>query len=522
MLIAQRHCSSTEHLIYQLQTSPDFKQKRAAIEEQTQRMASPTPRLRGQSPILIPVVVNLVYSMEAENISDAQILSQIDALNEDYKRLNRDADNRWPQAAATDIEFRLAVRDPNQLPTSGIRRQITSKASFLDNDEVKSTEKGGLDPWPTTDYLNIWICNLEFPLEGYAQYPGGPSATDGVVIDYACFGRSGIVKPPFHLGRTATHEVGHWLNLDHLWGDGDCAINDRVEDTPPCDRPHFMCQTDARSCGVQNMVQNFMEYSDDACMNLFTHGQVDRMMALFMPGGFRERLLDSRGCALPLFYSSACGDGVQNGQEKGIDCGSPDCPPCKPSGCLPPQTLQYTQQGSIVTLLWAPYDNATAYEAEVRQVTPSVGSWLSRTTTDPYVTITGFRIGRTYVWRVKTICADGESAYANSSFTTRSGDNSNRLAATPSFLSPNPTDGYVLIHLDRLEGWSVGATVSPIQVGLRIEDQSGKMVLQRRLDGGTSVHRIELADLPSGLYTVQLYDAAGGIDAVERLVVIKD
>lgn len=335
-LMAQRNCSSSEHLIYQLKSFPDFRKNRQVIEEQALRKPSSRPSLRGQNPVMVPVVINLVYSMEAENISDQQIRSQIDVLNEDFKRLNRNADDRWPQAASVNVEFRLAVRDPNGLSTNGIRRQITGNTSFLDDDQVKSSAKGGLDPWPTTDYLNIWVCNLEFPLAGYAQYPGGPTETDGVVIDYASFGRIEKAKPPFDLGRTGTHEVGHWLNLDHLWGDGDCLINDHVDDTPPCDRPHFMCQPDARSCGTLSMVQNFMEYSDDACMNLFTQGQADRMLALFAPGGARERLLDTRGYSLPLFFSNACSDGIQNGLEKGIDCGSPDCPPCKTKGCLPP------------------------------------------------------------------------------------------------------------------------------------------------------------------------------------------
>ncbi|MEL6847205.1 MAG: M43 family zinc metalloprotease, partial [Bacteroidota bacterium] len=130
---------------------------------------------------------------------------------------------------------------------------------------------------------------------GYSQFPGGPAETDGVVISYKFFGTTGVVKRPFHLGRTTTHEVGHWLNLRHIWGDGPCGVDDLVDDTPGADGPNHGCAFGHSSCGSVNMTQNFMDYTDDACMNLFTKGQANRMRALFAPGGPRRSLLFSPG-----------------------------------------------------------------------------------------------------------------------------------------------------------------------------------------------------------------------------------
>ena len=174
------------------------------------------PKLRF---IQSPSFFHIVYNTNAQNISDAQIQSQLTVLNEDFRRLNSDANNNWPQAADVEVEFCLATLDPNGNATNGITRTSTNVSTFTDDDKVKFTNQGGHDAWPAGSYLNFWVCKLNGFL-GYAQFPGGPASTDGVVCDYQYVGTTGTATSPFDLGRTGTHEVGHWLNLYHIWGDG--------------------------------------------------------------------------------------------------------------------------------------------------------------------------------------------------------------------------------------------------------------------------------------------------------------
>ena len=238
--------------------------------------------------ITIPVVVHVVYKTDAENISDAQVASQIDALNRDY-RLQNDDKSTIPgvwQGLATDVnvEFALATKDPSGKKSTGITRTKTTRDSFGTGDSVKTKAGGGHPAWPSARYLNLWVCNLGDGLLGYAQFPGGPAKTDGVVILYTAFGTSGGVQAPFNLGRTATHEVGHWLNLRHIWGDrNDCGGTDFVTDTPNAQLPnygkpkfpHITCTNGPNG----DMFMNYMDYVDDGSMTMFTAGQVARMNA---------------------------------------------------------------------------------------------------------------------------------------------------------------------------------------------------------------------------------------------------
>jgi hypothetical protein len=237
---------------------------------------------------VIPVVVHVVYHTLTENISIDQVASQIDVLNEDFSKRNPDVNSVpsvWRDAVGdARIVFKLADRDPDGAVTSGITRTSTLVAAFGDDDAVKSAASGGADAWPADRYLNVWVCHLEDIL-GYAQFPGGPAHTDGVVIDYRAFGASGTAESPFNLGRTATHEVGHWLNLFHIWGDDGmgCAGTDQVDDTPNQagpntgnpSFPHVTCGNGPDG----DMFVNFMDYVDDRCMVMFTVGQVERMHA---------------------------------------------------------------------------------------------------------------------------------------------------------------------------------------------------------------------------------------------------
>jgi hypothetical protein len=317
-----RNCGTMTYLELQKLQDPKQESRMERIEHFTQNMLRQNKGRAVTGVITIPVVVHVVYNTAAENISDAQILSQIAILNEDFRRTNSDADNVWSQAADSEFEFCLATRDPNGNATTGITRTSTSRTSFSSNNAVKFNSNGGKDAWPAADYLNIWVCDLN-GLLGYAQFPGGSASTDGIVCDYAAFGNVGAAASPFDLGRTATHEIGHWLNLRHIWGDGGCSVDDFVSDTPVSDAANTGCATGHVSCSTVDMVQNYMDYSDDACMNLFTQGQKDRMRVLFEPGGARAGLLNSLACQAPA--PPSCNDGIQNGNETGVDCGG-SCP----------------------------------------------------------------------------------------------------------------------------------------------------------------------------------------------------
>ena len=296
-----RVCHTMGNLDRLMHEHPKMERNMALIERHTQefvreRQTSSANRAQSQLMVTIPVVFHVIYANETENISDAQIQSQLDILNEDFRRLNANQDDVWAQAADTQIEFCLASQDPDGNESNGILRVPTTVGSFGTNDGMKFTSQGGSDAWPASEYMNFWVCNIGGGILGYAQFPGGPDATDGIVCDYRYTGNMGTAQALFDLGRTATHEVGHWLNLRHIWGDGGCGASDFVDDTPDSDGPNYGCSLGSVACGTEDMVQNYMDYSDDACMNLFTQGQADRMNALFAPGGTRASLLDSEGC----------------------------------------------------------------------------------------------------------------------------------------------------------------------------------------------------------------------------------
>jgi len=239
--------------------------------------------------VRIPVVVHVVWNTSAQNVSDAQIQSQITVLNRDFRKLNPDISQVpavWTGLVAdAQVEFFLATTDPAGNPTTGITRTNTSAASFIDDDRVKSSATGGANPWPSNRYLNMWVCQLGGGLLGYAQFPGGPAATDGVVITHTGFGTTGTAAAPFNLGRSATHEIGHWLNLNHIWGDDGtgCTGSDNVADTPNQGDHNFGCPSFPHvSCGNGpngDMFMNYMDYVDDHCMVMFTAGQSTRMRA---------------------------------------------------------------------------------------------------------------------------------------------------------------------------------------------------------------------------------------------------
>jgi hypothetical protein len=269
---------------------PSFRNNQLRIDEATQRsIQSGRAQEVMRRQVTIPVVVHVVYKREAENISKAQINSQINVLNKDFGASNGDIGNvpaAWSGLVGNaKIQFKLATRDPDGKPTEGITRTKTDRSSFPANgDPVKKKSEGGVAAWPTKRYLNIWVCKLAGNLLGYAQFPGGPARTDGVVILHSAFGTSGTVQAPFDKGRTATHEVGHWLNLRHIWADTlGCGGSDHVVDTPNAAGPNLGEPSFPRiTCNNGpngDMFMNYMDYTDDTAMFMFTAGQAARMNA---------------------------------------------------------------------------------------------------------------------------------------------------------------------------------------------------------------------------------------------------
>ena len=309
----KRSCATVDVLQQQLVADPGLAARMAEINNQAvqyaAKQAGNAQRSTVAVSVTIPVVVHVLYSTASENISDAQIQSQIDVLNEDYHKLNADY-TKTPSAFAglvadVGIQFTLAKRTPSGIATTGIERKSSTITSWGTADKIKKASTGGLDAWDATKYLNLWVGTIGGGILGYAQFPGGALATDGVVISPVYFGRTGTVTAPYNLGRTASHEVGHWLNLNHIWGDdsGACTGTDNVSDTPNQGSenygkpvfPHVSCSNGPNG----DMFMNYMDYVDDAAMFMFSTGQSQRMNALFASGGARVGLLTSQGGVAP-------------------------------------------------------------------------------------------------------------------------------------------------------------------------------------------------------------------------------
>lgn len=320
--VAQRVCLSHAYLEQELEKDGGLVGRMALIESLS---ADAPVILNGSSghaavPAVykIPVVVHILYNEGSPAVTDEQVHSQIEALNRDFRKRNGDTVNTplafRELAADAGIEFALATTDPQGRATTGILRKKTSIRFFSIDDRIKSSAHGGQDGWDAGQYLNIWVGSLAGGLLGYASPVGGAPENDGVVIHDAAFGTTGAARAPYNKGRTTTHEVGHWLGLRHIWGDMYCG-DDYVADTPPQRSSSQGCPNGVISTCDNgqngNMYMNFMDFTDDACTNLFTRGQVSRMRKLFMAGGPRAALLFSKGLSedpLPAIELPEAGD----------------------------------------------------------------------------------------------------------------------------------------------------------------------------------------------------------------------
>ncbi|MFZ4633151.1 MAG: M43 family zinc metalloprotease [Saprospiraceae bacterium] len=392
----QRACGAMEVLDRQLQEDPGMLDRMNDIERFTEQFIAQNGT-QNRAVVTIPVVVHVVWNTTAEKLTTAQVQSQIDVLNADFRRLNADKVNTPSEfavvAADVEINFCLATQDPNGNATTGIVYRETAVTSFSTNDNVKFYSSGGSDIWNRDKYLNIWSCDLTGSLLGYAQFPGGSASTDGVVCDYLYFGTIGA-QSPFDKGRTATHEVGHWFNLRHIWGDATCG-NDFVSDTPLHNASNGGCPVYPHKSTCQGqpneMTMNYMDYTNDACMNMFSAGQKTRMQALFGNGGARAALLTSNGCQPPA----------------GGSCGTP--------GNLNATNITQTS----ATLNWGSVGGATSYNLQWRI---AGGTWNTVTgLTGTSYSLTGLTINTTYNFQVQAKCGANTGAYsAAASFTTAS------------------------------------------------------------------------------------------------------
>lgn len=506
-----RKCGTMEHLQALQQHDPQLSQRMADIERFTQQWVQAHPGGTGARAVYtIPVVVHVVYNTTAENISDAQVLSQIDVLNKDFGRTNTDASSTpavWQSIAAnTEIRFCLATVDPNGNPTTGITRTYTTVTAFSTNDNMKRTSTGGRDAWNTSQYLNIWVCDLGSGYLGYAQFPGGPASTDGVVIDYQAFGTTGSAAYPFNLGRTATHEVGHWLNLYHIWGDdgNSCSGSDGVSDTPNQADENYYCPTfPTISCSNGpngDMFMNYMDYTDDRCMNLFTLGQKARMQALFATGGARSSLLASNGCGAP--------------------------PP--PSSCATPSGLSATNvTSSTATLNWGAVSGATSYNVRIKAASSSM--WSTGSTSATSQNVSGLAPSTQYEFQVQAVCGSVTGNFSSSVFfTTSAAGCSDAYEPNGSFSAaktiPVNSTFQALISTSTDADWykfsntsaerkiKITMTNLPADYDMALYSSSG-VRLRLSQNGGTSSETITYNTSTVGTYYIYVYGYNGAYSA---------
>jgi len=492
--LKKRSCTMQTHTNRLLQ-DPNYRQAHQLKFEKVRSMVA--ERNACTTPVVIPVAVHFQDITNPDAACLRQLAeNQIRILNADFQATNDDL-AKWTNEAAsffpgisngeTCIRFCLATQNH----PSGYELSEGGPAVTI------NTTTGDFDTkW--ADYLNIFV-QPNLGSLGYSPL-GGEGKGDGVVIDANAFGSGngcGTVNPesPFNLGRTLTHEVGHYLLLDHIWGDG-CNVDDEVADTPEAETDYAGCPAlGASSCGSADMHMNYMDYTDDACMYVFSAGQSARMEN-YLSSSLQHLIVkansvcsaDNGGGNTP-----SCTDGIQNGDESGVDCGGANCPPCKNSACELPNNINAIASSSSAVITFNVVQGATSYQC--RYKTQGAPSYQELNTQATFFTINDLQAGTEYEYQIRSICADGNSDYSSTAnFST--GSNGDHGSCDCSGLQLD-----IVLSLD---AWGSEVTYelldaegAALKTGGPFEDEVEGQLIE------------DMACLEDGCYTLALYDSFG-------------
>lgn len=397
------YCYSHEYMLQQISQNPDMMKEQEKLEIETERLSRLTNENENQKQavITIPVVFHVLYNSAYENISDQQIQSQIDQWNRDFNKANWDSvyipSVFKSKYTNMNIKFCLANRTPGGAPSKGIIRKSTTKTTWTTGDAaIKRSAQGGDDAWNRDNYLNVWVVGaLSGNVLAYATFPGGPAADDGIVSWNECFGTTGTVIYPYSMGKVLTHEVGHWLNLRHIWGDdgGACTGSDQVGDTPNAwdanygdpTFPHITCGNGPNG----DMFMNHMDYVNDQSKNMFTTGQKTRATTAL--NTTRVAIQTSNGCVAPNATTFSVPSGIL---ARGINENS-------------------------ASIWWNTVAGASSFEVQYRK--NGTTAWITKTAAQINYRISGLTVATKYDYRLRAIYANGNSAYsAIKTFTTAS------------------------------------------------------------------------------------------------------
>lgn len=488
-----RSCGMQSHMD-RLLKDPENRRKHEEKLRAVRNMVN--SRSECDSPIILPVAVHYqgVSNPDLACLRDLAERS-VASLNADYQGANTDITN-WTNGAASSFPgvsngeacFEFCLASQNHPASSGLDDGSPA---------VTVNEISGDFSADWAGYINIFVIP-NTGLLGYAPL-GGSGNGDGVVVDAAAFGIGsgcGAVGPqaPFDLGRTLTHEMGHYLLLDHIWGDG-CSVDDEVADTPDAAQEYYECpNVGESSCGSTDMHMNYMDYTNDACMYMFTSGQVARS-ANYIQSSLQAVVNNAASvCGGGGGTPPTCSDGIQNGQETGVDCGGPDCAPCDTgSTCETPQNLQSTAvTENSADLSWNMVAGAVEYVLQFR--TTGQNNWYTLYTNTATATLSALAAETTYEWQVQAICQDGQSDFSTTAtFTTLEHGCPEEEECTENALALN-------LILD-----DYGSETTWV-----IYDEDRNVVAEGGAyeDGLAGEEILEALCLPDGCYSFNLYDAA--------------
>ncbi len=462
-----RNCGQSIIKKQTLLDDPTFQYTNEAIQANFKNYTNyNTAITREDKSFTIPVVVHVFYNVDAENISDAQIQSQIDALNRDYNAGSIDV-SKTPTIfqnvlANCKIQFVLAKLDPNQVTTTGITRHKSITQFWGLKDNVKKPALGGNTPWNPKNYLNLYVARIGDGVLGYSSFPGCKADVEGVVIDPSCFGTTGNVHAPFNKGRTLVHEIGHWLGLNHIWGDADCG-DDRINDTPVQQSAHYGTITNAvfSNCtgkSTQDMSMNFMDYVNDESMWMFTNDQKAMMWSLLSKGGYRETLNDP---SLAI-SSSVCDNQIVS--------------------------TVMNRTSTTTTLAWSNIGANGYYTIEYREKLYSQS--ITANTESTKIELSNLKQASIYEYRIKVSCGNG--SFSNwTEFSTAS----KQLFLDAVNVYPNPTNSILNIALPI----NVSATEN---LSWRLISQTGQVI--NNSVNNFSLNTIDMNDASIGIYFLEL------------------